>query len=401
VNPRRSRPEIEQTGTIARGNVSWRRTLPVLVAAVAVAGSFLVGFEARSHYSSTPAPAIPPPIGLRAQVLADLRDHYVASLPAAAFRARSVAGVLRALDDPYTRYLSPFEYMELRESEAGSYGGLGLSLARADHGLVVKASLPGLPGRMAGIRAGDVITSINGSSLASLPYRKALRLIAGAPGSRVRLSVSRGGAALPRQLMLVRSAITIPAATTHRVTFRGAHYRYVRLLDFETHTASRVRQLAAQAVKEHDSGLVLDLRGNPGGLLTEAVGVVRVFVSSGAILTTVGRHETRQDFMANHTAVGSLRVAVLIDGETASAAEVVAGALRAHGAVVVGRRTYGKGTVQSVVPLPGGGALKLTVARFMLPGGIVVEGQGVRPTLPMPTGASSLLAVALRALAAH
>lgn len=380
--------------------MSRRRTFLFLVASVSVACSFAVGFEARSHYASSPAPPAPAPIGLRQQVLADLRDHYVSSLPRAALSAPSVAGVLRVLDDPYTTYLTPFEYLELRESEAGSYGGLGLSLARADRGLVVTRSQPGLPGRIAGIRAGDVITTINGSSLASLPYRKALRLIAGEPGSRVRLGVSRGDGALPRQLMLVRSAITIPAATTHRVAFHGSHYRYVRLLDFETHTAARVRELAARALKEHDRGLVLDLRGNPGGLLTEAVSVVRVFVDSGAILTTFGRHEPRQVFTANHTAVGALRVAVLIDGETASAAEVVAGALRAHGAIVIGQRSYGKGTVQSVVPLPGGGALKLTVARFVLPGGVVVEGHGVRPTLVVPAGMRSLT-IALHALAAH
>ncbi len=381
--------------------MSWRRTILFFGASVAIASSFAVGFEVRSHYSSAPAPPAPAPIGLRQQVLADLRDHYVTSLPRAALSAHSVAGVLRALGDPYTRYLTQFEYLELRESEAGSYGGLGLSLARAQRGLVVLASQPGLPGRIAGIRAGDIITTINGSSLASLPYRMTVRLIAGAPGSRVRLGVSRGGAALPRQLMLVRSAVTSPAATTRRVAFRGSHFRYVRLVDFETRTAARVRQLAAQAVKEHDSGLVLDLRGNPGGLLTEAVGVVRVFVDSGAILTTVGRHEPRQQFTANHTAVGALRVAVLIDGETASAAEVVAGALRAHGAIVIGQHSYGKGTVQSVLPLPGGGALKLTVARFMLPGGVVVEGRGVRPTLAVPAGGRSLLIVALHALAAH
>ena len=381
--------------------MSWRRTILFFGASVAIASSFAVGFEARSHYSSAPAPPAPAPIGLRQQVLADLRDHYVTSLPRAALSAHSVAGVLRALGDPYTRYLTQFEYLELRESEAGSYGGLGLSLARAQRGLVVLASQPGLPGRIAGIRAGDIITTINGSSLASLPYRMTVRLIAGAPGSRVRLGVSRGGGALPRQLMLVRSAVTSPAATTRRVAFRGSHFRYVRLVDFETRTAARVRQLAAQAVKEHDRGLVLDLRGNPGGLLTEAVGVVRVFVDSGAILTTVGRHEPRQQFTANHTAVGALRVAVLIDGETASAAEVVAGALRAHGAIVIGQHSYGKGTVQSVLPLPGGGALKLTVARFMLPGGVVVEGRGVRPTLAVPAGGRSLLIVALHALAAH
>ncbi|MGN6380083.1 MAG: S41 family peptidase [Gaiellales bacterium] len=382
--------------------MSGRRLVSILAALSAVGCSFVLGFELRAHSASAPAPPRPLPHStLRDQVVADLRDQYVKALPHAALHARTVAGVLRALDDPYTRYLTPFEYLELRETEGGAYGGLGLSLAHDGRGLVVTASKPGLPGRMAGIRPGDVITSIDGSSLASLSYQKALRLIAGAPGSPVRLDVSRSGTELPHQLTLVRSPITIPAATSRRVAYEHGHYRYVRVLDFQDRTAARVRGFAAQAVREHDRGLVLDLRGNPGGLLTEAVGVVRVFVSSGTILTTSGRHEPRQVFSADDTAVGSLRIAVLIDGQTASAAEVVAGALRAHGAILVGQRTYGKGTIQSVVPLPGGGALKLTVAGFRLPGGKVVEGRGVEPTVPVKLGAKGPMAVALRTLAGH
>jgi carboxyl-terminal processing protease len=377
-----------------------RRPLPILAALVAVICSFVVGYELRAHSASGPPRAPSPPRTLRAQVLDELRTHYINPLPRAALRARTVRGVLRALRDPYTRYLSPDQYVELQETESGAYGGLGLTVASAGgHGLVVTASVPGLPGRLAGIRPGDVITTIDGSSLASLPYRKALRLIAGAPGSRVRLGVSRAGTGMTHQLMLVRSAITIPAATTRRLRAHGDSYRYIRVLDFQNRTASRVRELARLALREHDRGVVLDLRGNPGGLLTEAVGVVRVFVRSGTILTTGGLHEPRQVFSANDTAVGSLPVAVLMDSSTASAAEVVAGALRAHGAIVVGQRSYGKGTVQSVVPLAGGGALKLTVARFVLPGGRAVEGHGVRPTLPVPPGTRSLVAVALRALA--
>jgi carboxyl-terminal processing protease len=382
--------------------VSGRRLLSSIAAIAAIGCSFLLGFELRSHSSA--ATALPPPkrqhySTLRDQVLADLRDHYVSALPAASFRARTVAGVLRPLNDPYTSYLTPFDYLELRETEDGAYGGLGLSLARAGQGLVVTASQPGLPGRLAGIRPGDVITTINGSSLASLSYQKALRLIAGAPGSAVRLGVSRSGTQLPHPLTLVRSPIMIPAATSRRIEFGEDHYRYVRVLDFQDRTAARVRGFAAQAVREHDRGLVLDLRGNPGGLLTEAVGVVRVFVASGPILSTAGRHEPRQVFSANHTAVGKLRVAVLIDGATASAAEVVAGALRAHGAILVGQRTYGKGTIQSVVPLIGGGALKLTVAGFKLPGGQLVEGRGVKPTLPVRPGSGRMMTTALEALA--
>ncbi len=372
-----------------------------------MAGSFAVGFELRAHSVAASAP--PPPrrhhlLGVRAQILTELRAHYYRRIPAAGLRARTVTGLLRTLDDPYTRYLTPFEFQRLRDTEAGRFSGLGLAVARSrGHGLVVTASIPSLPGRLAGIVPGDVITTINGASLASLSYQKALDLIEGAPGSQVRLAVAPGGAGTPRQLTLVRRTISIPAATSRRITRGGAHFRYVRVVDFQTRTASRVRALAGLALREHDRGLVLDLRGNPGGLLTEAVGVVRVFVDDGTIVTTYGLHEPRQVFAANHTAVGRLPVAVLIDGGTASAAEVVAGALRAGGAAVVGRRSYGKATVQSVVQLRGGGALKLTVARFLLPGGTSIEGHGVTPSVRVAaTGrADAALAAALRALAAR
>ena len=380
----------------------------MLAGLLAVAGSFAIGFELRARSVAAPPPTPPRharPLTIRREILDELQAHYFRMVPEAGLHARSVAGLLHALDDPYTQYLSPLQFQRLRDTEAGRFSGLGLAVARArGHGLVVTASLPGLPARLAGIVPGDVITTINGASLASLSYRKALDLFAGAPGSHVRLAVSPGGAGTPRQLTLVRRSIAIPAATSRRLSHDGQRFRYVRLLDFQDRTAARVRALARLALREHDGGMVLDLRGNPGGLLTEAVGVVRVFLQSGTIVTTGGLHEPRQVFAANHTAVGRLPLAVLIDGSTASAAEVVAGALRRGGAVVVGQRIYGKGTVQAVMGLRSGGALKLTVARFELRGGARVEGRGVRPTVPAPAAAGGLdpaLAAALKALSAR
>jgi carboxyl-terminal processing protease len=386
--------------------VTGRRTLSVLAGLLAVAGSFAVGFELRARSVAAPTPPrLQRPLTVRGEVLGELRAHYFREVPTAGLRARSVAGLLRALDDPYTRYLGPLQFQRLRDTEAGRFSGLGLAVARArGHGLVVTASLAGLPGRLAGILPGDVITTINGAALASLSYHKALDLFAGAPGSYIRLAVTPGGAGTPRELTLVRRSIAVPAATSRRLARAGGYFRYIRLLDFQDRTAARVRALARLALREHDRGVVLDLRGNPGGLLTEAVGVVRVFVRSGTIVTTAGLHEPRQVFAANHTAVGRLPVAVLIDAATASAAEVVAGALRERGAIVVGHRSYGKGTVQSVVGLRGGGALKLTVARFELRGGEPVEGRGVRPTVPVKVSAGqsgAALAAALKALSAR
>jgi carboxyl-terminal processing protease len=334
------------------------------------------------------------------QVLDDLQAYYFRRLPRSAYRAHTVAAMLQTLGDPYTRYLAPTAYTQLRNAEAGSYPGVGLGLLRERRGLRVTASIPGLPGREAGIRPGDVITTIDGTSLASLSYRRALDLIGGRVGQPMRLEVVRSGHA-PMKLTLVRRPIVLPYVSSRLVRSGGAHVCVIRLLSFPATAAAQVRRIAARAARRHEP-VILDLRGNPGGLLSQAVAVVRVFAARGIVVKTRGLHEPGRRFEADDTAVGKLRLAVLINAGTASAAEVVAGALRADaGAIVVGRRSYGKGTVQAIEPLDGGGALKLTVARFTLPGGLVVEGRGIRPDIPIaarPGPTDRVLRAALLAL---
>jgi carboxyl-terminal processing protease len=380
--------------------VKGHRIFVLALAAVVLGASFAVGFELRARSLAQPV-AAPPPAPLRAQVLSDLKAHYYRALPTAAFRATTVAGMIRALKDPYTRYLPPNAYDQLRSAETGSYAGVGLALAREQRGLRVTASFPGFPGRQAGIRPGDVITTIDGTSLASLSYRRALNLIGGRAGSRMQLRILRQGRDHPLSLTLVRRPIALPYVSSHLIRFRGLRVCVIRLLGFPATAGARVRAIAERASRRHQP-VILDLRGNPGGLLSQAVAVVRVFARSGVVVTTRGLHEPARQFVADDTAVGRLRLAVLINGGTASAAEVVAGALHADaGAVVVGRPSYGKGTVQAVEPLAGGGALKLTVARFTLRGGLVVEGRGISPTIMVdarPGPSDRVLLAALRAL---
>jgi carboxyl-terminal processing protease len=332
-------------------------------------------------------------------VLTDLESYYYRTLPASAYHARTVAAMLRTLRDPYTRYLPPNTYSQLLDAESGTYPGVGLALLRERRGLRVTASIRGLPARQAGIRPGDVITTIDGTSLASLSYRRALDLI-GRAGSSMHLEVVRPGHA-PMELTLVRRPIVLPYVSSRLVRFHGMRVCVIRLLSFPATAATRVRELAARA-ERRDEPVILDLRGNPGGLLSQAVAVVRVFARTGLVVSTRGLHEPERQFDADETAVGRLRLAVLINGGTASAAEVVAGALRADaGAIVVGRRSYGKGTVQAIEPLPAGGALKLTVAGFTLPGGLEVEGRGISPDIPVVNRAGPtdrVLRAALRAL---
>jgi carboxyl-terminal processing protease len=376
----------------------------VLAAALAaLAASFAIGFELRSRSLAQP-PAVSTPSPLRKQVLEELETHYFRALPPAAYRTRTVAGLLRVLGDPYTRFLRPSAYDLLRAAESGTYPGFGLALSREHSGLRVTASIPGLPGRRAGIRPGDLITTIDGTSLASLSYRRALDLIGGRVGSPVHLRIVRTGRNQPLSLTLVPRPIALPYVSSRLVDYRGMRVRVIRMLGFPATAARSVRRFAERAVRRHQP-VILDLRGNPGGLLSQAVGVVRVFAQSGVVVTTEGRHEPPRQFVADHTAVGRIPLAVLIDGRTASAAEVVAGALRADaGAILVGHRSYGKGTVQAIEALPGGGALKLTVARFTVGRGLVVDGVGLHPTVPVrrrPHEPDGTVRAALAALAAR
>jgi carboxyl-terminal processing protease len=378
----------------------WLAALAVLVA------SFAVGYMAHDREADTAHPARTSvvPASLRVAVLAELRSRYYRVLPAPAERASSVPAMLDALDDPYTEYLGPTAYDELLDTEAGGFGGVGLALGRGRHGLVVRALLPGQPASRAGIEPGDVITSVDDTTLQGVPYGRAVDLMHGDPGTSVRLTVVPRGRTRPLLLTLVRSPISVSQITSRMIRTHDGRALYVRLPAFTEHSSERVRALVQRAAAAH-ADVVLDLRGNTGGLLDEAVGVARVFVPQDVIVSINGRHQPPQVLTGDGTAIAGPRVVVLVDGATASAAEVVAGSLQADlHAKVVGTPTFGKGTVQAVRPMPGGGALKLTVAEFRLVGGKQVNGRGIRPDVSVVDhrlgDGDQDLAVALRQLAA-
>jgi carboxyl-terminal processing protease len=363
-----------------------RRALIALAATAALAAAFAAGFVLHSQAVTAPAPAAAPAQPLRALVLDELRHHYYLNVPERAGQATTMRGVLRELDDPYTRYLSPSQYRELVEMQAGGYAGIGLALGDDPRGLVVQASIPGLPAREAGIRPGDVITTVNDTDLRQVSYLDAVDMMHGAPGSPVKLEILRQGIADPLLLTLERQPVTLTRVTSHTIGSGSRAVVVIRVPAFSEGTARAVRRSVQAAHARGAQAVVLDVRGNLGGLLSEAVGVARVFIDQGVIVGTAGVHEPGQLLVADGTAVRSPRVVVLTDGTTASAAEVMAGALQqAHlrpRAVVVGSRSFGKGTVQAVHPLPGGGALKLTVAMLRLADGTPLDGVGVIPDIP-------------------
>lgn len=381
-----------------------RRTQIWLVAAFALVVAFFGGFELHSRQAPTAAVLPPerPATTLRDEVLATLRESYYRPLPIETLQARSVRGVLGALGDPYTEYLPPSAYQELIAHEQNNFTGVGLALSAAPGGLAVVAALPGLPGSQAGIRAGDVITHIDDRPISGLRYRRAAKLLRGRPESAVKLRLTRPGEQV-LDVTVVRRRLSLPVVLKRTLRRAGKVYQYLRLPQFVNGSSDAVRSVSQRAAHDGRAGLILDLRGNAGGLLDEAVEVVRVFQRGGVVVSTHGLHEPTQVYSADGEPIRGLPVVVLVDGSTASAAEVVAGALqRAHRAVVVGVRSFGKGTVQAVRPLPGGSALKLTVAVFRLAGGKVVNRRGVHPdvaALDLPeTSADEAIRAALQVL---
>lgn len=313
------------------------------------------------------------------EVRAELVGGYYRSVPADVLARESVDDIVAGLRDPYTDYLAPSEYTALRDRTAKSYSGVGLTVGPAPDALVVKAALRG-PARAAGIRPGDRIVMVDGRNVRRLPFDRSLDLIKGEEGTKVHLTVKR-----PREgrlsFVVERREIELPAVRSRMVTRARTKIAYVSVLSFRAGAADEVAARSATLLEKGAKGLVLDLRDNPGGLLSEAVAAVSLFVADGVVCVTDGVHHGRRTYDVSGTApLAGVPLVVLVDGESASAAEVVAAALGDHGrATLVGRRTYGKATVQSVRELSNGAALKLTSAVFLTPSGTSLTGRGVTP----------------------
>lgn len=315
------------------------------------------------------------------QVRQELASAYYRPVPEEVLYEPTISGILRELGDPYTDYLTPAEYAALRNRTARSYTGVGLSVAPSKSGLLVTSTYGG-PARKAGIRRGDLIVRIQGRPAGGLSFEQSLSLITGEKGTLVRLTVKR-----PRQgtihFALVRQEIDVPSVDGRLVKVRGAELGHVRLLSFPAGSAGRLERATRRLVRQGAKGLIVDLRDNPGGLISQAVETVSLFVEKGVVCTTAGLHQDQRVFQASgDVRFPSLPVVVLVNPSSASAAEIVAAALQEHDrAVVVGRRTFGKASVQSVRPLSNGGALKLTTATYLTPRGVDLAEAGVRPDI--------------------
>ncbi|RLK48179.1 carboxyl-terminal processing protease [Alkalispirillum mobile] len=318
-----------------------------------------------------------------AEVYARIRSHYVDEVDDEELLEAAVRGMLSSLD-PHSSYLDSDEFKALQEGTRGEFGGLGIEVGMEDGFIKVIAPIDDTPASRAGLRPGDLITRIDDEPIKGKSLNEAVKRMRGEPGSTVELTVVREGEDRPITFELTRDVIQVQSVRS-RMLEPG--YGYLRISQFQERTGRDVREALSDLKKEADGslrGLVLDLRNNPGGVLDGAVSVSDIFLSNGRIVYTEGRDE-RAEMDFNATPVDMLHGApmvVLVNRGSASASEIVAGALQDHGrAVIMGSPTFGKGSVQSILPLGRDSAIKLTTARYYTPGGRSIQDEGIQPDI--------------------
>jgi carboxyl-terminal processing protease len=365
------------------------QTLIAAFVGVAVgAGVMLVTGVFAGRDAATPtAPAAPVPVVAQSghelldEVAEHVRREYVDPVSPGVLEQAAVEGMVESLD-PHSTFLDAAEYDEMQVSTAGSYSGVGIEVAEQDGQVVVVAPIEGSPAERAGVLSGDVLLEVDGKPVEPAALDETIERMRGHAGSSVHLVLAREGEPEPLQFELERSEVHVHTVRAEPLPGR---YGYVRVTHFSDSTPGDfdAALIALQSASDAPlKGLVLDLRDNPGGVLESAVGVADSFLDAGLIVRADGRTpESRFEMDATSgDLLGGAPVVVLVDRGSASGAEIVAGALRDHGrATLMGERTFGKGSVQTVMPLSNGEALKLTTSRYFTPSGRSIQERGLEP----------------------
>ena len=350
------------------------------------------------------------------EALADIEHDYLRRLRATQLQNNAISGAINGLGDPYAAYQTPAQFRHFGKAVGAThFSGVGINVLVVARGLLVESVIPGTPAARGGVKAGDVIVAANGRSFVGRSSSYSTGVIEGRAGTIVTLTIDRGKRRLT--LALKRAVITAtapPLVDGRLVVFRGTKIAVIELATFEvtgihTEVADALRRLLRRGAQ----AIVLDLRDNGGGLVSEAQLVASLFIRHGVIVTTRGRTQPTQTLYATgQPLAASQPMAVLVNGGTASAAEIVTGALQvAHRAIVVGTHTYGKGVYQEVRGLSNGGAIDITVGEYFLPNGKNLgagglrRGHGIQPNVvvaaPVTAHGDPVLAAALRRLAAQ
>jgi carboxyl-terminal processing protease len=319
---------------------------------------------------------------LFSDVLNLVQDNYVDKVESKELIYGAINGMLKDLD-PHSSFMKPEEYKELQVETKGKFGGLGIEITIRDGVLTVVAPLEGTPADRVGIEAGDQIVKIDDAPTQDMSLTEAVQKMRGPKGTKVKLTILRKGAKKPLEFDLVRDMITIQSI---RAKTLEPGYGYVRISSFQSGTANDLRNALEQLEKQNSPmlGLVVDLRNDPGGLLDQAVEVSDEFLDDGLIVYTGGRLESQKMRFEAHknTNPHNYPIVVLVNSGSASASEIVAGALQDHKrAIILGEPTFGKGSVQTVIPLNDGSAVRLTTSLYYTPSGRSIQAKGIEPDI--------------------
>ncbi len=296
----------------------------------------------------------------------------------------AIRGTLHALGDPFTRFMDPDSYKKMREENEGNFTGIGAQLDENKKNQVyVKEPLPDTPAIRAGIKANDVITAVNGKSISGMDIMDVVKLIRGPINSKVKLTLQRPGVAKPIVKVIVREIVEFRMVKSN-IADPKAKIGYVRLYQFNEKSDQQMDEALAELEKQHIKGLILDLRSNPGGLLVSAIDIGSRFLDSGPVVIIQERGGQKNPYYVEEDKHDHKRypLAVLVDGSSASASEIVSGAIKDDGiGTLVGVKTFGKGRVQTIMPLRDGSAIAITTAKYLTPKGTDIHKKGIEPDI--------------------
>ncbi len=316
-------------------------------------------------------------------IFARIKTDYVEDVDDKTLLENAIRGMLTGLD-PHSTYLSPDEYKELKIGTTGKFGGLGIQVGMEDGFVKVISPIDDTPAFRAGLEAGDLIIRLNDKSVKGMTLNDAVKIMRGDPGTDIKLTVIREGADKPLPFTVTRDIISVQSVKSRILE---PDYGYIRISNFQSKTARDLVNEVSKLKKDNKNelkGLVLDLRNNPGGVLSAAADVSDAFIDNGKLVYTKGRiNNSEFEFNAKPGDImNGLPLVVLINGGSASASEIVAGALQDHHrAVVMGSKSFGKGSVQTIQELRSGGAVKITTARYFTPSGRSIQGEGITPDI--------------------
>lgn len=358
-------------------------TVLILALVACSLGTGLLGESTPTPEATPGAAPMPPEFDILWEAWQALRENsiYGGELDAKSLSEGAVHGMMQSLDDPYAAYLDPELYSMQQEDLEGSFEGVGARVAMRNGQVMILAPLPGSPAESAGIRPGDIIIEVDGESTVDMNLYEVVALIRGPSGTTVSLGIQHEGEDKPVTIDVTRERIDVPSVTL--VEMLPGDVAHVRIEEFSDDTDEEFEAVRAEIQKEGARGLVLDLRNNPGGILESVVNTASWFLKDGLVLYEIDSKGSRTEWQVRKVGqVIELPIVVLVNQFSASGSEVLAGALQDRGeAIVVGEKTFGKGSVNTLQPLSDGSAVYYTIARWYTPNGRLIEGEGLQPDI--------------------